>query len=254
MTDEICDCERSHNGLGLATGRPCDCQEPAPEWKRWYDERPPNERAILAFRLRDVVVLGATVTVEWVDELHCCGMGYADAEWWPGWSHWNGYDRSLPKDLEWRRPTPIEYKHCAEAYSHQRPTDVTYTGPNVALLPDPFTGHPPRVEGRTRFIGAGPWLLEGVSIGGYLGAVHRSSFVEAAKVWNYRAAKDIGTLVHAAHNMAGVIVAGRQWLRNIQDGISTPAEALANMDTIADGALAAWGDADEIVRKNWGIK
>lgn len=96
-------------------------------WTRWSERRPPNARGSYRYRAA-FDLLGVPVTAEWNEEMHLCGMGYGDSEWWPlSPCRWDGYRRYITIDN-------LEWSLCAD----DDPPGVVWHGLN--LLPCPFTG------------------------------------------------------------------------------------------------------------------
>jgi hypothetical protein len=145
------------------------------EWTLWSEQRAPNERGSYRYRAT-FPFLGLTVTAEWTEEMHLCGMGYGDSEWWPLSScHWNGYQRYIThKGLEW---SPIR---------EDDPDDIVWSG--LDLLPCPFTGKPAKLKPQGQFIGAPLWRSEAVWISS--AGVPRRRWTDAKAMqdaWNRRA-------------------------------------------------------------------
>lgn len=143
-------------------------------WTRWADDRPSDHTAAYRWRVSARPILGLTLRPEWTEKLHCCGMGYAENEWWPPFSHWNGYRRTVDPSLEWRVAAPDDM-------------DLVYGG--LDLLPSPFTGRPPKVVTSRRWIGAPPYLVEWIGIESYM--VKSLGWTDAGKMrdaWNSRPA------------------------------------------------------------------
>lgn len=144
------------------------------EWKLWYDERPTDTKVKYRWRLRNERKLcGKMLQPEWTAALQLCGMGWGPNEWWPEYSDWNGYVRSVPKDMEWRPMIESESE------------ETIYHGFN--LLPSPFTGLPPKVEGYGGYIGAGPWIIDKMGIKSYMvNSVGWHDANEMERMWNRR--------------------------------------------------------------------
>lgn len=159
-------------GLGHSAGIPDAVQER--EWTKWSDQRPPNERG--SFRYRATFdLLGVTVSPEWTEEMHYCGMGYGDSEWWPvRLCHWDGYQRRITiANLEW---SPVL------AYD---PSGIVWNG--LDLLPCPFTGKAPTIEASGRYIGAPLWHSEAVWISSPFVPKRRWTSLKAMRdAWNTR--------------------------------------------------------------------
>jgi hypothetical protein len=145
------------------------------EWTRWADQRTPNASGSYRFRAT-FPFLGLTVTAEWTEEQHLCGMGYGDGEWWPPRPcYWDGYRRYITNDtLEWR---PLQ------AYD---PEGVIWYG--IDLLPCPFTGKAPKLEPSGQYIGAPLWRSEAVWISSPAIPKRRWTDAKAMQAaWNTRA-------------------------------------------------------------------
>lgn len=144
-------------------------------WKKFYDERPPNERGQYRFRVSERVMLGLSMRPEWTADMHYCGMGYSESEWWPQGSHWDGYRRTVDPTLEWRVLTVEDST-----------TEVIWHG--LDLLPSPFTGLYPDVRYGTRYIGAPLYHAEWIGIESWM--VSSSGYRSAETMrnnWNRRA-------------------------------------------------------------------
>lgn len=148
------------------------------EWTLWSDQRPPNAPGEYRYRAT-FALLGLTVTAEWTEKMHLCGMGYADSEWWPlSPCHWNGYSRYMThKGLEW---SPLQ------AYD---PEGIVWTG--LDLLPCPFSGTSPTLKAHGCFIGAPLWQSEAVSISSPGVPARRWTDAKAMQAsWNTRVSAD----------------------------------------------------------------
>ncbi|GGE36549.1 hypothetical protein GCM10007276_12550 [Agaricicola taiwanensis] len=144
------------------------------KWTRWAVERPADTKAKYRWRIEPREILGMLLRPEWTDKLALCGMGYADAEWWPSFSDWNGYRRSVHPTLEWRLTEDDE-------------TDTYWGG--LELLPSPFTGKPPVVSASTRYIGAPEYLVESLSLSSFMVKSHGWRDAAAMqRAWNTRSA------------------------------------------------------------------
>jgi hypothetical protein len=62
-----------------------------------------------------------------------CGMGHGTEECWPEFSHWDGWRRTVPDDIQWR-PRAVG----------DRRGDIQVEG--VAIESCPFCGRPPKIE------------------------------------------------------------------------------------------------------------
>lgn len=152
-----------------------DKHTPGP-WQKWYLRRPPNECGSYRFRVSPREILGKVMAPEWTAKMFLCGMGYDESEWWPDFSHWDGYRRSVDASLEWRELSDIE-----------DPKDDALIFNGLDLLPCPFTGKPPKIVQLSQWIGAPPYQLEWIGV--------RSAFVNSlgwrdanalAAAWNTR--------------------------------------------------------------------
>lgn len=143
------------------------------EWTKWSDRRPIDTDVTYRWRISPRMILGLMLAPEFSGKMRLCGMGYADSEYWPPYSYWDGYSRSVPDDLEWRVAQPDE-------------TDIKWVG--LDLLPCPFTGKEPKVEYSGRWIGAPPWSPESFSIKSHMvDSLGWSNVAEMRDAWNLRA-------------------------------------------------------------------
>lgn len=144
------------------------------EWVKWSDERPTDTKAVYRWRVSPRLILGTVLQPEWSDKLHFVGMGYADNEWWPPCSDWNGFRRSVDATLEWRM-----------AESEGEP--IARNG--LHLLPCPFTGQRPKLSYTGRWVGAPPYLAESLSLESWMVRSHGwRDATKLAEAWNRRAA------------------------------------------------------------------
>lgn len=143
-------------------------------WTLWYNERPTDHTIKYRWRLAEPrTICGKMLQPEWTDELVLCGMGYGPSEYWPEFSDWNGYVRSVPKNLEWRKMIEGESQ------------ETIYHGFN--FLPCPFTGNQPKVQLYDSWVGAGPWIGRQMSISSYLvKSVGWYNANDMEKAWNTR--------------------------------------------------------------------
>lgn len=162
-------------------------------WTRWADARPTDLKANYRWRVSARPILGLTLQPEWTDKLHLCGMGHAENDWWPPFSHWDGYRRTVDPSLEWRVAAPGE-------------PDLFYGG--LDLSPSPFTGLPPKIVKLGRWIGAPPYHVEWIGIKSYM--VESLGWSDAGKMrdaWNKRspllaAAPDLAEALEAVIRVA----------------------------------------------------
>ena len=143
-------------------------------WTLWSEKRPENTKALYRWRIPARVVCGLLLRPEWTEKLALVGMGYDDNEWWPlSPSHWNGYKRTVPTGLEWR-------------LAEEGETEPAWGG--LDLLPDPWTGRPPRVSTKTRWIGAPIYEAEGFWLTHRFGSTGTwADVTKLAAAWNERA-------------------------------------------------------------------
>lgn len=147
-------------------------------WTAWADKRPDDHKALYRWRIPARMICGLLLRPEWTEKLELCGMGWSDSEWWPATSDWNGYVRKVAPGLEWRLAKSDE-------------TGTTWEG--LGLLPDPWTGKPPRVSVKTRWIGAPCYVAESFNISHRFGTSY--GWTDAAKMvaaWNDRSTHPTG--------------------------------------------------------------
>lgn len=72
------------------------------EWTLWSVARPIDTKALYRWRICSAVILGLPMRPEWSEKLHKMWNGLRGNEWWPTFSNWNGYQRSVHPKLEWR--------------------------------------------------------------------------------------------------------------------------------------------------------
>lgn len=144
------------------------------QWTRWDDERPTDPKALYRWRIPARKILGMVLRPEWSGKLTYCGMGYDPHEYWPPFSNWNGYVRSVPAGTEWRLATDDEDEKS-----------IFWSG--LDLLPSPFTGQPPKVDYCGRWIGAPPYEPDWLKIVSYM--IGHNSWKDAEamqRAWNRR--------------------------------------------------------------------
>ena len=141
-------------------------------FKKWYDERPKNEYGVYRFKTGYKNILGMQLMPEWTEEMHCCGMGHGNPEWWPLFSYWDGWNRTVPDDLEWRELEENESK---------KDKNLIYHGLN--LLNCPFTGKQPKID----YHGRSPYYVDWLSIKSHLvDSYGWRDAKEMENVWNKR--------------------------------------------------------------------
>lgn len=143
-------------------------------WTLWAERRPEDTKALYRWRIPACKILGMDLRPEWSDKLRFVGMGYGDPEWWPPFSNWDGYRRTLPAGTEWRL-----------AAEHEAEDDIFWGG--LDLLPSPFTGKPPKVGYCGQFIGAPPYRPDWLKITSHM--VNSIGWKDARKMqdaWNTR--------------------------------------------------------------------
>ena len=144
-----------------------------PEWKLWAKERPPDGEKKYRWRIPEQMVLGMNLRPEWVAKLESVGMGYSDNEWWPLFSHWDGYRRTIPKGTEWRDLEEGE--------------DEAIIWNGLDLLPCPFSGKPPHIDYHGQWIGAPPYRAEYLILSFRFGTSRWTNVETMQNAWNTRA-------------------------------------------------------------------
>ena len=150
---------------------------PEPIWVKCSSQRPPNRSGSFRFRIT-AEILGLELAPEWTEEMHLCGMGHSEREWWPlSTQHWDGYRRYFTGDFEWRELTDKE----AEVEGQ----NIVWHG--LDLLPSPFTGKPPVVGYHGRWIGAPPNKAEWLSLKSHMvDSIGWRNAARMKKAWNTR--------------------------------------------------------------------
>lgn len=141
-------------------------------WQLWSEVRPTDTKAKYRWRVPERMICKMLLRPEWTEELYLCGMGWGPQEWWPVFSRWDGYNRSVVSGLEWRLAKDDE-------------TEIFWGG--LDLLPSPFTGKAPVVRCTTPYIGAAPYQAERLSIHSWM--VESCGWADATKMqstWNRR--------------------------------------------------------------------
>lgn len=109
------------------------------EWTKWTERRTPNERIPVRLRCKPKhkTVEGVSL-VEWTTKQSLHGMGHDDMIFVPdGVSNWDGYNRTVPVDLEWRLLCEGE---------DQKKENTVWHGLSDKLAPCPFCGCLPHVS------------------------------------------------------------------------------------------------------------
>lgn len=146
-------------------------------WRLWSEVRPTDTKAAYRWRVPERMICGMMLRPEWSGKLRLVGMGYDENEWWPGGSHWNGYVRTVANGLEWR-------------FAEEGEVDPVYHG--LELLPSPFTGRAPKVEPKTRYIGAAPYDVESFNLKSYLVTTYGWTDARAMQnAWNTRSTPSV---------------------------------------------------------------
>lgn len=155
------------------------------EWINCRDRRPTDPSILYRFRLAQPTnILGLMLQPEWIDRLHYCGVGHGN-EWWPPYSDWNGWSRSVHKDLQWQ---PTDYTIELDCKKLVLPLGVQREiWHGFDLLPCPFTGRQPKVTWTPRYI-CGP-IYEPKSLSITSGLVSLQYYEDAKllqELWNTR--------------------------------------------------------------------
>lgn len=144
-------------------------------WRLWKEEKATDPTKLYRWRVSKRLILGMELQPEWGDKLSLI-LGMGCNEYWPPYSDWNGYKRTLDKTLEWREALPGEL-------------GIQWNG--LELLPSPFTGKQPNIIYSGRWVTAPPYQPEWLGIRSYL--VESLGWTIAAdmqRTWNTRACFD----------------------------------------------------------------
>ena len=126
------------------------------EWINCLDQRPADPSILYRFRLAEPTnILGLMLQPEWIDRLQFCGVGRGN-EWWPPYSDWDGWSRSVHKKMQWQA---TGYKELMPPSGVQR--EIWH---GFDLLPCPFTGRQPKVTWTPRYIGGPIYNPESLSV------------------------------------------------------------------------------------------
>lgn len=161
------------------------------EWTKFAERRPEGE-GLFWFRIAGFKFPGTEISVEWVDKVSLHGMGYGEDEYWPGFSNWNGYQRTVPAGVEWQ---PIKEGDKKDAARY----------PGISLTVCPHCGRSPNIEPTSRWITMPVFSAREFAIHcrcrGSFGPRY-NGLGNAAAAWNRRT-----PLVSAAHDMLSVLKA-----------------------------------------------
>mgnify|MGYP006998182435 FL=1 len=157
------------------------------DFVKWADKQPDDIHVgqILTWRTAHVR-LGMKMTMTGIVRRMCNGWTGA-YHLLPPMTHWNGYNHSIPKDLEWSYGVPrdiaeIELTSC----NHHRFVRLLHVE-GISLLPCPRCGADAVWESLGGFIGAMPHQEERFSAGCCYRTGSYESPESAAKYWNTRA-------------------------------------------------------------------
>lgn len=141
-------------------------------WTKWADERPTDTNLFYRWSIPARKICGLMLRPEWTGALVSCGMGFGENEWWPRWSHWDGYVRSVDPELEWRPAAKDEI-------------ETNWEG--LDLLPDPWTGKPPKIETKRLWINAPVYEVEWFGITHQFGrSLGWTNAADMMNQWNNR--------------------------------------------------------------------
>ena len=163
------------------------------EWTAWETHRP-TVAGLYWWRLPPAQYGGETLQPEWTCKVSLYGMGYAEKELWPSFSHWDGYHRSIPAGLEW---SPAEdNEKVAHAIPYHGLKTCPFCGGVVALIGDnSLRGGGARLYS----VPFKPWRF-GVSCRcGRAGSGWFETVRGATSRWNERACTNPGPLPDAPH-------------------------------------------------------
>jgi hypothetical protein len=162
------------------------------DWIDWKDTRPAAEGQGPYFHWWRVGPVANTGTApEWIGKIAFCRMDYAEHEYWPEFSNWNGFHRTVPALTQWKPLTNADQELVARLLKQGVPDFCikarTVIYPGIDLEKCPFCGRLPRVKFRPRYIGACVKDAEEFAIECCLPNVCRNTLPEAAVIWNRRA-------------------------------------------------------------------
>lgn len=144
------------------------------DWTLWNERRPTDKEKVYQWRVSPRLILGLEMQPEWSGKLRLCGMGLRDSEWWPPFSSWDGYRRTVDSTLEWR-----------ESDVPDEPTKWN----GLDLLPCPFTGASPTIVAHGQYIGAPPYKLQWIGVRSFMiDSLGWTSAQKMADAWNTRPA------------------------------------------------------------------
>lgn len=152
------------------------------QWTRWAEQRPDRPKIAYRWRLPAMLICGKMLVPEWTEKLSLVGMGYVENQLWPSnTSNWDGYRRTVPAGLEWRLAT--EDETVADGRGDFKELPIWY---GLDLLPDPWTGEPPRLDYSGRYICAPCFKVEHLILYSSFGVSHWRDADAMQRKWNNR--------------------------------------------------------------------
>jgi hypothetical protein len=159
------------------------------EWNNWKDKRPAADaegKGPFFHWWRVGPVANTGTAPEWIGK-----MDYAEYEYWPEFSNWNGGQRTVPALTQWKPLTNADREMVARLLKQGAPDyrirTRTVVYPGIYLEKCPFCGRLPRVKFHPSYIGACVKDSEAFTIECCLPVVSRNNLPDAAVIWNRRA-------------------------------------------------------------------
>ena len=149
-------------------------KRPDVEWNSWYKQRPEDVNATYLWRSVEMQEKrGIPASVSFALKMQRVGMGLAEYQSWPEFSHWDGSRRSVPEDTEWAladQDCKIGSAVCAEGM----------------FAECPICGSHPLIEFKGRYFTAPIWHGEYFRVRCCFLSVYRYNWNDLQSAWNRR--------------------------------------------------------------------